>query len=117
MLDGFHHFRDVFGCANDPLRTLQTQRGAILEERVFKWPGVLADSFILRHRIADNFVLNVRDVHDVIENEATRAQPAAEDVLEREGAQIADMHVVVDGRSASVHAHRFTIGGEEVLNL
>ena len=37
---------------------------------------------------------------------AARPQPAAQDVLKREGAQVADVDVVVDRGSAGVHAHR-----------
>ena len=67
--------------------------------------------------IPNDFVLDIGDVHHVIQRVAARAQPAAQDVREHEGPEIADMGVVVDGRPAGVHPHDVVVEGIELLQL
>src|ERR1700746_2176288 len=54
--------------------------------------------------VADDLVVDVGDVHDVVERDALLAKDAAEDVDVEEGAEVADVAVVVDGGAAAVHA-------------
>ena len=67
--------------------------------------------------VADDLVLDVGDVHHVIERVAARAQPAAQDVLKRERPQVADVDEVVDRRPAGVHAHGVAVKRSEGLDL
>ena len=67
--------------------------------------------------MANDFVYDVRDVHHVIELEAARGEPAAQDVLKSEGPQVADVDVVVDRGPAGVHAHDVVVEGGERLHL
>ena len=54
--------------------------------------------------VADNLVVDVGDVHDVVERDALLTEDAAEDIDVEEGAEVADVAVVVDGGAAAVHA-------------
>ena len=67
------------------------------------------------HRVTDDFVFHVGDVHDVVERVAARAQRAAENVLEGERPEVADMDEGINGRSAGVHPDRFPVRGDELL--
>ena len=72
---------------------------------------------MLGGRVADDLVVHVGDVHDVVERIAAARSHAAQDVLEGEGAEIADVGVVVDGGAAGVHADGVVVGGSEFLDL
>ena len=56
--------------------------------------------------VADDLVVYVGDVHDVVDGDSLLADEAAEDVDVEEGAEVADVAVVVDGGAAAVHAER-----------
>ena len=79
--------------------------------------GVLADGFVLGGGVADDFILDVGDVHHVVELIAARAQPAAQNVLKGEGAQVADVDVIVDRRPAGVHSDHVSVKRSEGLHL
>ena len=79
--------------------------------------GVLVDRLVRGRGVADDLVFDVGDVHHVIELVAARVQPAAQDVLERERPQVADVDVVVNRRAAGVHAHDVVVQGGEGLHL
>jgi hypothetical protein len=49
----------------------------------------------------------------VVQGEAVEAGGAAQDVDVEEGAEVADVAVVVDGGAAAVEAQRVAVGGEE----
>src|SRR5712692_5878319 len=52
---------------------------------------------------AADAVVDVGEVHDVVEAEAAELEEAAKDVLEDESAVVADVGVVVDRGAAGVH--------------
>ena len=58
-----------------------------------------------RGGLGDDAVVHVGEVHHLDDLEAARAQEAAQDVLEDEGAEIADVGEVVDRGTAGVDAH------------
>ncbi len=53
--------------------------------------------------VGDDAVVDVGEIHYMGEAIAAEFQEAAENVLEDEGAVVADMGVVVDGGAAGVH--------------
>ena len=79
--------------------------------------GVLVDGLVRGGGVADDLVLDVGDVHHVVELEAARREPAAQDVLKSEGPQVADVDVVVDRRPAGVHAHHVAVQRGEGLHF
>src|SRR5208283_2650724 len=67
--------------------------------------------------IGDDAVVHVGQVHHVGQLEAAEFQEAPQDVLENEGAEIADVRVVVHRGAAGVHADFPGLQGHERLNL
>ena len=80
------------------------QRGGVFEKRLLVFRRVLLYGHARRGSIADDLVVHVGDVHDVMDLVSALAQVAAQNVHGHEGAEVADVAVVVDGRSAGVHA-------------
>src|ERR1017187_2846142 len=105
-LDQRHHLRDVFGGARQVLRPLDCQRVHILEERLLEARGVLADRLARRERVADNLVFHVGHVHHVLDRDALLAEKSPQHVDMQEGAEVADVTVVVNRRPARIHAQR-----------
>ena len=115
-LDGRHHVVDVLGGGDQALGALQPQRGAVLQERLGIDAGVFRQRLVLGHGIADDLVVHVGDVHDVVEAESAGAQPFAQDVEEGEGAEVADMGVIVDRGAAGIHADGVVARRRELLH-
>lgn len=59
--------------------------------------------------VADGFVVDIGEVADVFGVLASEFDDAAEDVLQDEGAEVADVRRSVDGRSATVEPQCFAI--------
>ncbi len=66
---------------------------------------------------ANDLVFHVRDVHHVVQREPAIAKPAAQDVLERERAQVSNVYVVINSRSARVHAYGVPLSRMKVFEL
>ena len=111
FVDGGGHLGDVFGGAGDAFGAFEAERGAVVEEGFGVDVGVFAEAFALGDGVADDFVVDVGDVHDVIEFVAIGAQPAPKQVIEDEGAEVADVGKVVDGGTAGVHSDGGTGAG------
>ncbi len=104
LVDGGGHFGDVGGGAGEAFGAFEAQRGAVGEEGVGIDVGVFLERLALGDGVADDFVVHVGDVHDVVERVAGGAQPAAHEVVKDKGPEVADVGVVVDGGAAGVHA-------------
>jgi len=65
--------------------------------------GVIADADVLGGGVGDDAIVYVGEIHYMSEAKTAEFQEAAEDVLEDEGAVIADVGEVVDGGAAGVH--------------
>src|SRR6266852_3580733 len=91
--------------ADPMLRRLDAQRLAIVEECSYELLGVIPQTYARGSGIGDNAVIHIRKVHHVVQLESTQLQEAPQNILEDEGAVIADVRIAVDGRPASVHAH------------
>ena len=75
------------------------------------------ERFALRDGVANDFVVDVGDVHDVVEGESASAQPTAQQVVEDEGAEVADVGEVVDGGAAGIHLDGVVFEGAKRLHL
>ena len=73
--------------------------------------------FMFGGGVADDFILHVGDVHDVVEFIAAGAQPAAEQVLKGERPQVADVDEIVDRGPAGVHSDHISVERSEGLDL
>ncbi len=96
---------------------LDAQRVQILKKRLYELRRVLADGDARRRRVADDLVVHVGDVHHVANRRARQLEKAAQHVDLQEGAEVADVAVVVDGGPAGVHAQRLAVGGRERVHL
>ena len=80
------------------------QRVEVLEERRDVGRGEGVELEARRLGAADGLVVDVRQVHHLGHAIAEIGERAAQQILEDEGAQVPDVHVVVDRRAAGVHA-------------
>ncbi len=107
------HAGDVFGGAGDVFGALDVEGVHVFEEGALVLGGVLGDGLAGGGGVADDLVVDVGDVHDVVQGEAVEAGGAAQQVDVEEGAEVADVAVVVDGGAAAVEAQDVAVGGEE----
>ena len=114
-LDERDHVGNIFGGAGDVFGALDIEGVHVLEEGALEAGAVLADGLAGGCGVADDLVVDVGDVHDVVQGEAVEAGGAAEDVDVQEGAEVADVAVVVDGGAAAIEAQGVAVGGEERL--
>ncbi len=106
----------MFGRAHQN-RLLDAQRGRIFEKGLGKFRGVLLHVDAVARGVANDFVVDVGDVHDVADVVSALAQKAIEKIDGDECAEIADVAVVVDGRSAGIHADAVAVERMEIFDL
>ena len=80
----------MLGGGRQAFGALQAQGGAVFEEGLRIDGGVFVERFVLGDGVADDLVVHVGDVHDVVEAESAGAQPLAQNVHEGERAEVAD---------------------------
>ncbi len=68
-------------------------------------------------RVANDLVVNVGDVHYVSELMTTLAEETAKKIDYQEGAEVANMSVIVDGGPARVHSNKIVGSGRKLLNF
>ena len=117
LLDERDHFRDVVSGVRDDFGALDAEGGHVLEEGVLEAFAVGADIESEGGGVADDLVVDVRDVHDVADGDPMLPEGATEDVDVEEGAEVADVAEVVDGGAAGVHTQFAAIGGSEGFDL
>ena len=117
VLDERDHLRNAGGGVRDVLRVLDAEGVEVLEEGALEFGGVFGDGDAGGGGVADDLVVDVGDVHDVVDGDALLAEDAAEHVDVEEGAEVADVAVVVDGGAAAVHAQRGCADWGEGLDL
>ncbi len=116
LLDERDHLGNVLGGVGDDLGALDGEGVHVFEEGVFVDAGVVADGGVGGEGVADDLVVDVGDVHDVLGGDALLVEEAAEDVDVEKGAEVADVAVVVDGGAAAVHAEGGGADGREGLD-
>ena len=124
-LDIFDHVGDVVGRLGDDLGLADVELGKVVKKDLgvvfrdlVRRLLLLARSLLhlvlalvaVRHQVPD-----IRDVHHAFELVAVIFERAAEDVHEDVGAQVADVRIVVDRRSAAVHRDLLVRKGDKVL--
>jgi len=72
---------------------------------------------MLRQSVANDLILDVRDIHDMVEAVPARAQPSPQQVVKRKCAEVAHVRVIVYCRAARVHADDFVLLRLEFLYL
>ncbi len=120
--DQVDHVGDVIGGPAQDRGGLAAQRGEVAQERLGVELGDLPDRAARSRERSHHLVLavvrvarevaDVGDVHHVAHLVTGVLQGPAQDVLEDERAQVADVGVVVDRETAGVHARPSPAGGE-----
>ena len=93
---------NVIGRVRRPLGDFDVERLRVLEECLAEDRGEFLQRQILLARAADRLVVDVGELHDVIDLIAEMFQRAAQQIDRDVGAEIADVPVIVDGRPADV---------------
>ncbi|MCG3150609.1 MAG: hypothetical protein PCFJNLEI_04097 [Verrucomicrobiae bacterium] len=116
-LDESDHAGNRVGGARDDMGTLDVECVKVAKEflrveisELFERLAGLADG-------ADDFVFHVGDVHDVGDGVPLVFEVPAEQILEHEGTEIADVRVVVNGRAAGVETNFARLERDEVFFL
>ena len=104
LFDEADHIGNAGRGVGDVLWTFDREGVEVFKEGALKLLGVLGDGKASGGGVADDLVVDVGDVHDVLDGYALLANDAAEHVDVEEGAEVADVAVVVDGGAATVHA-------------
>jgi len=105
----------VFCGAGNDLGPLDAEGVQILKKSAFEARGIVADWNARGGGVADDLVVHIRDVHDVANRGPSELEETAQDVYLQEGAKVADVAVIVDRRSACVHAQRLAVHGDEIV--
>ena len=104
LRDHGDHARNVlrFGRRGESVSGFDAQRREVLEKGVLEGFGEIGQGNAFLPGAADGFVVHVGQVHDALDAESAVFKMALEKILEEVGAEIADVGMVVDGRSAGV---------------
>ncbi len=111
------HFGNVIRCGRHDVRALDVQRFAILKESLGVWRRVSLDVLARLDSFVDDFVVDVRDVHHVLQRPAFASQMAPQYVLEHKGSQVSDVREVVYRRTAGVHSYGIAVIRREGLQV
>jgi len=109
------HLLNVVGGARVVLGALDPQSFEVGEKGFDEAVGVIAQLDTGGLGLADGLVVDVGEVHDLGDLVTRQLQSAAQNVLEEEGPEIADVGVVVHRRPAGVEAHAAFLEGLEEL--
>ena len=95
----------MIGGARDDFGALDRERLAILQERFGVERRVRFKPLALLKHVADDLVFDVRDVHHMQDFVAEIFQITAQHVDGDEGAEVADVTVIINRRAARIHPH------------
>ena len=116
LRDERNHLGNVVRRRGIDLRRLDVELLKVSEERVLVRFRERGQRHTLRVRPANRLVVDVRQVHHLPDLHAVELDNASEDILERIGAEVADVREIVDRRSAGVKANRVVGERLEFLN-
>ena len=102
LLDQRNHLGHMLGRPRVALGGLDMQGSEILEKRLGKRPRVVRERELLFSRAGDRLVIDIGDVHDLIDLVAQMAQASPQNVFEDKRSQVADVGMVVDGGATGV---------------
>ena len=85
--------------------SLAIQRFQILQERRLKFAGKVPQrSFRLAHAF-DDFVINIGNVHDLLNSETFEFEIAADQIAKNKSAPVPDVSEVIHRGPAAIHAY------------
>ena len=114
--DHAQHLRHIVGGARFVLRALDAQCVGVLVQRVDHAVGQVADGFAVFQRALDDLVVDVGDVADISDTQATGLEPALHHVKGNHRAGMAQVAQVIHRHATHVHAHMARLQGLEVGN-
>jgi hypothetical protein len=79
----------------------------IIQERLLKTRGVFPQRHFLLAYPIDDFVLDVGDVHHLLDRVAPEFEVTPHQIGKHKGAEVANMAVVINRRAATIHADLF----------
>jgi hypothetical protein len=98
------------------MRRKAVERFQILEERGFKFSGEFRQRGFGFADALDDFIFDVRDIHDVRDLEIFEFQITPDEIGEDERAPVADVREVINGRPAAIHPDFWRIERREFLD-
>ena len=87
------------------ISALDSKRIQILEECLLEWRSEFRQRNAGAPRALNRLVVDVRDVHHAMHLEPAQLEMPLEQIFENVSAEISDVRVAVDRRSAGVHLH------------
>src|SRR5262249_18733866 len=106
----------MLGSAHE-YRLFDVQRGGVFQECLLEFGRIFLDADGVAGGVANDLVVNVSDVHRVPQVESALAEKAAKDIDRNEGAEIANVAVIVNGGTAGVHADLLCVESAEVFHF
>ena len=85
------------------LRALDIQRRRVFQKRLLIFRRVLLHRHAIPGRVADDLVIDIRNIHHVADVIPTLPQEPIEQVHRNERAKISDVSVVVNRRPTGIH--------------
>jgi len=96
---------------------LDANHPRIFQECLFVFRRVLLHGHAVARGVANDFVINVGDIHDVANCVTTLTKKSPQKIDRNKGSEISNMSVVVDRRSAGIHANFGVAQWAELLDL
>ena len=95
----------MFGGSGVNVGWLDVQSFNIFKKRFHVEIRVLFEGYLLFLAALDGFVIDVRQVHDMSDIEASVYKPTLQQILKEKSPEISNMCIIVNGGAASVHFH------------
>ena len=108
---------NVVGRIHDQFGMLDVQRIGVFQKSLLVFRGVLLHRDAVARGIANDLVVHVGDVHDVLQLVAALLQEAAQHVDHDKGAEVADVPVVIHRGTAGIHADQVVFQRTKLLDL
>src|ERR1700722_6928665 len=90
---------------------------AIFEKCLLELRGVFVDAHAVAGRVADDLVVHVGDVHDMVDAVPALPQETAQQIDGNKRPEVANVSIVVNGWTAGVHSDFVVAQRMEVLDL
>jgi len=107
----------VFRRPHYQFRTLQVQPAHVFEKSLFILVGIFLDALVLGCGILNDPIIHVCNVHDVLEFEAALTQEPPQNIDGYKCAEIANVGIVIHGRTAGIHANGIVSGRSKLFHL
>ena len=111
------HFRNVICRRRVNFRTLDVESFQIGKKSVLVSACVIIKRLALLIRVSDCFIVDIRQIHHLLNAHSAKLDDAAQHILKRVCAEITDMGKVVYGRPARIHANYIAFKRLKFLGL